>query len=97
MATAKQSSDLMTFFTKHCDAPPFNRAIAKWAARDLIDSYGVDACRQAVLWYSKVSQRPNWDNFVRIADDCVKESQMAKEDEVRRKKYRAIANEWRSS
>lgn len=98
MASAQQSNALMTFFSNECgNAPKFNRATAKWAARDLIDSYGFDTCKAAVLWYAKVSKRQDWQHFVKIADDCVRESSLAKEDRVKRSKYRAIANEWRNS
>lgn len=97
-ATPKQSSDLMTFFTQNCPkAPRFNRAVEKWAARDLIDSYGFDTCKQAVLWYAKVSTRQDWKHFLRIADDCVTESNLYKDDVAQRRKFRAIANEWRNS
>lgn len=96
--TAKQSSDFMTFFSKNCPkAPKFNRATAKWAARDLLESYGVDDCQRAVLWYAKVNIRPDWNTFVRVAGDCIKEADLAVKDVENRKKYRSIANEWRKS
>lgn len=97
-ATPAQGKALMDHFTKSCPtAPKFNRAVAKWAARELIDSYDLDTCKRAVLWYAKVSPRPDWNNFVRVADDCVTEMSLYEKDVVNRRKFRAIANEWRNS
>lgn len=95
--TPKQGTDLMNNFIKACpNAPKFNRAVEKWAARELIESYGVDKCNQAVLWYAKVSPRHEWRHFVRIIDSCITESEITYKDITTRRSHRAIANEWRS-
>lgn len=98
VATPKQGTDLMAEFAKACpSAPRFNRAVEKWAARDLVDSYGVDLCKQAMLWYASTAVAPTWKGFVYGADKCVKESSMYKQDLVKRKSNRKVAMEWRTS
>jgi hypothetical protein len=97
MTVAQEGSRLMTLFTKSCPkAPRFNRAIAKWAARDLIESYGLDDCEVAVAWYARVTKSPDWDSFVRSAGDCIRESKNAEHDLSNRKKNLKLANEWRT-
>jgi hypothetical protein len=97
MTVAQQGSQLMTLFAKSCpNAPRFNRAIAKWAARDLIESYGFDDCAVAVAWYARVAKLPDWDSFVRSAGDCIRESNNAERDLSIRKKNLKLANEWRT-
>jgi hypothetical protein len=96
--TPKQGTELMTYFAK-LTGTRFNRATAKWAARELIESYGLDTCRQAVLWYTKTAKQakrvPDWNHFVRVADECVKASEAYYRDIEHRKELKASANEWR--
>ena len=97
-ATPKQSTELMTYFAKTCpSAPRFNRATAKWAARDLIDSYGMDTCRKAIQWYGRVNRSPDWNGFIRSADACVREMELYNADKEKRRKFRSIADEWRNA
>jgi hypothetical protein len=97
MTLAQQGSNLMKAFAKECpDAPAFNRAIGKWAARDLIESYGYDECLNAVKWYAHVAKKPEWTHFVREAGNCINEWNLAIQETKRRQKFRGIANEWRT-
>jgi hypothetical protein len=73
-----------------------NQAKTKWAARDLIESYGLEQSKQAIEWYFKVSRRLDWTHFVSIADQCVKEMHLAEIDSDKRRRNRTIANEWRN-
>lgn len=96
MADPKQGTALMNAFAQQTNAPRFNRAIAKWAARELIDSYGLPDCMTAVAWYSSISSSPTWEDFVRVAGKCVERARQHDADIRRRAKNRALANEWRS-
>jgi hypothetical protein len=88
----------MNFFAKSCpNAPKFNRAIEKWAARDMVDSYGFATCKEAVVWYSNTAVSPTWKGFVYAADKCVKEMSIYKDDVKQRKRNRKIAQKWRAS
>jgi hypothetical protein len=99
--TIKQANELLTFYVDQYKAqfgkPPFlNKAVAKWAARDLIDSFGLDQCKQAVRWYFKVSKRHEWNHFVNVAGSCITESTSVENDKIKRAENRRIANEWRN-
>jgi hypothetical protein len=97
-ATPKQSTELMSYFAQQCPkAPKFNRAMAKWAARELIESYGMDDAKLAIRWYATVARSQDWNHFVRVADSCLKEAKLHDQDITNRRKYRSIANEWRKS
>lgn len=97
-ATPKQGTDLMNFFATNAKVK-FNRATAKWAARELVDSYGMDKCKEAILWYTRTvkqsGRHPDWNHFVRVAGDCINQSEAHAADIARRKKFRAQAQEWR--
>jgi hypothetical protein len=93
-----ESSALIAFFIESCpEASPFNKSLEKWTSYELVESYGFDKCKQAVLWYARVSSRQDWKHFSRIIDSCIAESNMSLRDAEARRKRRAIANEWRSS
>jgi hypothetical protein len=95
---AEDSAKLMSLFSKTFPkAPKFNRALAKWEARDIIESYGYDATVDAIKWYGNVTSRQDWKHFVRMVDSCVRESQSHSNDVSNRRKLRAIADEWRNS
>ena len=94
----KQSTELMSYFAQVCHkAPKFNRAVAKWAARELLESYGMEDTKMAIRWYATVSRIQDWNHFVKIADQCVREVTLHNQDVMNRRKYRSIANEWRNS
>ena len=99
--TIKQANELLTFFSAQHKSklgkPAFmNRAVAKWAARDLIESFGLDDCKKAVVWYFRVSKRNEWTNFVNVAGTCITESNSVYNDEEKRARNRRVANEWRN-
>jgi len=99
---AKQASELLTLYReeykKHTGhGPLLNIAKEKWAARDLIVSFGLEDCKRALSWYFKVNKRYDWKTFTYIADQCISESKSVEDDSLKRKKYRAIAKEWRDS
>lgn len=96
--TPRQGTELMTFFAKTTGAR-FNRATAKWAAREMIESFGVQSCRDAVLWYDKTCRQSGkpaeWNTFVRVAEECIKASEAYTKDVEHRRELRQSANEWR--
>lgn len=100
--TIKQATELMNYYTQvhrqHSSAPPmFNRAVEKWAARELIESFGLEKCMEAVDWYFKVNKRPDWKGYVRSCGDCITESGLVHADTEKRRSNRAVALEWRNS
>lgn len=104
MATAqvmKQATELLNFYTKEYKArtgalPLLNKAKEKWAARDLIESFGFEDCKSALEWYFKVNKHPEWKSFVYSAEQCILESRSVKADIEKRRKFRVVANEWRN-
>jgi hypothetical protein len=77
--------------------PLINRIKEKWAARDMIDSFGYDECIAAMNWYFKVSSSPDWIVFSRSADTYLTGFNNASREAKERAKARQIANEWRNS
>lgn len=99
---AKQASELISFFkqeyVKHTGhSPVLNIVKEKWAARDLIESFGLEDCKRAVEWYFRVNKRYDWKTFTYIVDICITESKSVENDAIKRRKYRSIAQEWRDS
>jgi hypothetical protein len=99
---AKQASELISLFREEYKQhtghlPLLNIAKEKWAARDLVQSFGIEDCKRAVQWYFKSSKRYDWKTFTYIADQCVSESKSVEEDIAKRRKFRKIAKEWRDS
>lgn len=93
---AQQGDELMAFFANKTGRR-FNRAKAKWDARQLVQSYGLDDCKEAVLWYVKVSQNRDWRQFVFNCGDYISEARSVERDAERRRMNRRIANQWRNS
>lgn len=100
MATPKESMALLDYFTKSYTLkygirPQINRSIEKWAARDLVDSYGMEDCKRGVDWMFKVSRKHDWKTYTRICGDLITESKSAEKDKATRAKNRALAIAWR--
>ena len=101
-ALAKQASQLLNHYKQKYKEqtganPLLNLAKEKWAARELIESFGYDQCIAALDWYFKVNKRYDWKTFVYACDQCITESQSVTRDKELRRKYRTIAKEWRNS
>jgi hypothetical protein len=98
--SVKESKELLDYFKwnykdKVGSPPIINIYKDKWAAKDLIESFGLPDCKDGILWYFKVSKRYEWKHFVGIADQCITASKSAKKDSENRKKLKSVANEWR--
>jgi hypothetical protein len=99
---AKQANELLAMYRdlykyKTGKSPLLNIAKEKWAARELIESFGLDECKGALDWYFKVNKKYEWKTFVYVCDQCITESKSVAKDKELRRKYRTIANEWRNS
>lgn len=63
MTPRQQQMALITEFDKLLGVKT-NRNTAKWAAQDLIDSYGVDHVREILHWYASINpQAPTFGKF----------------------------------
>jgi len=99
---AKQANELLAHYRDSYKkstgtSPLLNIAKEKWAARELIESFGLDQCLDALDWYFKVNRKYDWKTFVYVCEQCISESKSVARDKELRKKYRVIANEWRNS
>lgn len=97
----KQSAQLINEFAARYEKvtgrkPLINRIKEKWAARDMIESFGYDQCIVAMDWFFKVSSNLDWSIFSRSADTYLVAAKDSLKDLEHRKKARQIANEWRS-
>lgn len=98
---AKQGGELLTFWRseykkKTGSAAMLNTAKEKWAARDLVESFGLDKCKEAVVWYMRINKRPEWNTFLYTATSVISEMESVKNDKTKRAAYRRVANEWRN-
>ena len=101
MAESMARRLLMNYFKKKYEFKyrgnrPFliNRNIEKWAANDLLDSYGMDACKQIIDRYFVVNSTPEWNNFTYNAQK-VYDTMLAEEaDKKQRKIMQKQAEEW---
>ena len=101
MADAKSRRDFMDYFKRKYEVRwgprrPFliNRNVEKWAANDLIDSYGNEGCRKLVDRYFKVSERPEWKSFTYNAQKVYDAMLTEEADEKRRKTLNDQARKW---
>ena len=100
MATAKESSEFMTYFCwrykqDHGKTYKLNRNTAKWAARDIIDSFGVEDCKTALEWAYRVKTEPfTWEWYAANVEKLLKASEAANADLAQRIERRRMAKEW---
>lgn len=71
---------------KYQSKPKINRNTAKWAARDIVESFGIDDCCRAVDWYFYVKDTGH--DWVWYANNVEKliaaRNEKIKDDEARR-------------
>lgn len=84
--------------SKHGSKPKINRNTAKWAARDIVESFGIADCRHAVDWYFQVKDAgQEWSWYANNVDRLIDaRNQKIADDEARRvarEKARAWLNE----
>jgi hypothetical protein len=96
----KEGNELINYFTvKYQDQyktrPIINRNTAKWAARDLVDSFGINECLHAVDWYFYVKQEGHsWNWFVNNMEKLYNARFEKLKDDEQRKVNRARARAW---
>lgn len=102
MTKPQQSNDLMNLYAKEYEKSTgsklrLNRNTAKWAARDIIDSFGYDECINAVNWYFSVKDSGyDWNWFVNNTEKLLEARQDYNDDLEFRKQMRQKAKEWLS-
>lgn len=100
MATPQESNKLMSLFNakyKQTFGKTYrlNRNTAKWAARDIIDSFGYDDCAAGMEWAFRVRlDEFTWEWFAGNIDRLLAAKQIAERDEQARVDRRKRAKEW---
>jgi hypothetical protein len=102
MSTPKLSTDLMSYYAKSYEnkngvKPRLNRNTAKWAARDIIDSFGMDECLSAIDWYFNVKpSNHDWTWYANNVEKLLEARDDYTEDIKLRKERLLKAKEWLS-
>ena len=101
MATKKQPKYIVldswreTVYTKYGFYPQLNRNTEQWAARDLVDSYGLDTVLDLIEYYVGIaSDTPKWDTFKWKADDILTQKNAEEKDLIERAENRRKARAW---
>ena len=75
--------------------PQMNRNTEQWAARDLVDSYGLPTVLELIEYYISIAEdTPKWDTFKYKADLLLDRKKMEEEDKLVRAENRRKAKEW---
>ena len=75
--------------------PQMNRNVEQWAARDLVDSYGLPTVLELIDYYIMIAQdTPRWDTFRYKADLILDRKRMEEEDVIFRAENRRQAKLW---
>ena len=75
-------------------AEKVNRYKAKWAATDLIESYGYDVVKSMIDYYGKHSQVISWDHFAKNSDKVHANMMAERQDVLHRDEQKKIAIQW---
>lgn len=98
MADKKLRFALLTNFKKHLSARGRNQTInmfaQQWAADALIDSFGYDECVEAIDYYFKVNNSPDWTWFTYNVEKVIASMKAEEEDQRIRAVNRARARVW---
>lgn len=71
-----------------------NRYKAKWAATDLIESYGYDVVKSMIDYYGMHSQVATWDHFTKNSDKVHANMMAERQDFLHRDEQKKIAIQW---
>jgi len=75
--------------------PLINKNTAKWAARDIIDSFGFDECKDAVDWYFYVKETGHdWNWYVSNVEKLIAARKDKEIDDRIRRINRQKAKAW---
>jgi hypothetical protein len=65
-----------------------NKYKAEWAADAMVESYGIDLCKQLVDRYMTIAEVPTWNWFVGNSEKILKNWQDEQEDQEQRQRNR---------
>lgn len=75
--------------------PKINRNTAKWAARDIVESFGIEDCRNAVDWYFKVKDAGHdWSWYANNTEKLIVARSQKIQDDMSRMVAREKARAW---
>jgi hypothetical protein len=75
--------------------PIINRNTAKWAARDLVESFGIDECQKCIDWYFYVKDTGhNWNWLASNMESLYNARKTKERDDKERKVNRMRARAW---
>ena len=95
MANKKQGFAAVSYFDKQVSPDqPINKYAAKWAADDLIDSYGYDTLRDMIDYYAVHGMNKSWNNFCYNAAKVFKNMMDERDDKRRRAFQKQKAESW---
>ena len=96
----KQGNSLIGYFVSSYEKnnfakPLVNRNTAKWAARDIIESFGYDECKGAVDWYFRVKESGHdWNWYANNVERLISARQEHERDAIIRRENRKRAKAW---
>lgn len=75
--------------------PMINKNTAKWSARDVVDSFGLDECKKAVDWYFIVKDSGHdWNWYSNNVERLIVARKTKEQDDEQRKITRMRAKQW---
>lgn len=75
--------------------PMINKNTAKWSARDVVDSFGLDECKKAVDWYFAVKDSGHdWNWYSNNVERLIVARKTKEQDDEQRKITRMRAKQW---
>lgn len=85
-----------SLYVSHYNTTPLiNKSTAKWAARDIIDSFGFDECVKAADWYFAVKDSGHdWNWYCNNVERLIVARRDKEKDDEQRRIGRKKAKEW---
>lgn len=96
----KQGNSLIGYFVssyedRYAKKPLVNRNTAKWAARDIIESFGIEECKKAIDWYFYVKDvGHDWTWYANNVDKLIAARKNKEQDDIIRQQNRRRARAW---
>ena len=96
----QQGHTLINYYISHYTSryeakPLINKNTAKWAARDIVDSFGLEDCKKAVDWYFSVKQSGHdWSWYCNNVERLIVARKDKEQDDYQRKITRMRAKQW---
>jgi hypothetical protein len=96
----KQGKSLIDYFVQSYESlyhkkPLINRNTAKWAARDLVDSFGLEESKSAIDWYFYVKETGHdWSWYSNNIEKLIIARNQKEKDDRDRMENRERARAW---